>query len=409
VLRGFLKIIIPCLLLVAVLAAAKYMDSAGYALRTQSSGKPVYPNAVVQQTQPANTEITQPTETEPTETTVVTEPEQTEPVATEPEETVSEETIPEETVPEEVQQDTFVFTFLGDCTFGAVPSAYYAEVGFVKTIGEDYLYPFENVRQYMENDDFTFLNLEGPLTDVGNPIVSRYTFRGPERFVNILTMNSVEGVTLANNHTMDYGIVGMENTRKVLDEAQIPYVEKDCSRVITLDSGLTVGLYATMYANLDKADMVSEITAMREQGVDVIIYAAHWGTEGSYRAKDEQKELAYAAIDAGANIVFGTHPHVLQPIEEYNGGVILYSMANFSFGGHQQLRDMDTAVVQQVIVREPDGTVTLGERNIIPCSISSEEQFNNYQPTPYAEDSEEYNRVMEKLSGTFEGRDLILN
>lgn len=407
-LRGFLRIAIPCLLLIAVLAAAKYMDSAGYALRNQSSGKPLQTNAVVQETQPAYTETTEPAETEPAETTVVTEPEETQPAETELEATVSDATEPAETVSDEVEQQTFVFTFLGDCTLGAVPTAYYAEVGFVKTIGEDYLYPFENVRQYMENDDFTFLNLEGPLTDTGNPIESRYTFRGPERFVNILTMNSVEGVTIANNHTLDYGMTGMNNTRRVLDEAQIPYAEKDCSRVVTLENGLTVGLYATSFASLDKAAMVSEISAMREQGVNVIIYAAHWGTEGSYRPSGEQKELAYAAIDAGANIVFGTHPHVLQPIEEYNGGVILYSMANFSFGGHQQLRDMDTAVVQQEVILQPDGTVVLGERNLVPCSISSREQFNNYQPTPYEVGSEEYNRVLEKLSGTFTGRDLVM-
>jgi poly-gamma-glutamate synthesis protein (capsule biosynthesis protein) len=227
--------------------------------------------------------------------------------------------------------------------------------------------------------------------------------------VNILTVNSVEAVSLSNNHVLDYGEKGLDNTRKVLDEAKVSYIEKDCSKVLTLENGLTVGLYATMYTDADEKKLAAEITAMKKQGVDVIIYAPHWGTEGSYRPTDEQKSLAYAAIDAGANIVCGTHPHVLQPIEEYHGGVIFYSLANFSFGGHQQLRDMDTAVVQQTITMQADGKVTLGERNIVPCSMSSVEKYNNYQPTPYAKDSEEYNRVLEKLAGTFQGRDLPIS
>lgn len=422
-LRGILKIVVPCLLLVAVLAAARYMDSGRYAGQSPSTLQGKEPSFTWQdnETEPETVENTtvpetEPVETEPVETeSVETEPVETEPMETETAETESVETEPVETAPVETEaaqavlsqeDNTFVFTFLGDCTLGTVPSAYYAQVGFVKTVGEDYLYPFANVRTYMENDDFTFLNLEGPLTDTGYPGAGRYTFRGPEHFVNILSMNSVEGVTLANNHTMDYGAEGINNTRKVLNEANVSYVEKDCSKVITLESGLTVGLYATMYASVDKADLVAEISAMKEQGVDVIIYAPHWGTEGSYRPNEEQKALAYAAIDAGANIVFGTHPHVLQPIEEYNGGVIYYSLANFSFGGNTELRDMDTVVLQQEVVLQPDGTVKLGERTVIPCSVSSVERINNYQPTPYAEGSEAYIRTMTKISGTFDGPDL---
>lgn len=379
-LRGFLKIAVPCLLLIAVLAAAKYRDSGRYANRT-----------------PSDTQTPVRQETQSVETTAAME---TEPVQTEPAETEAEQTVSSQ------QDQTFVFTFLGDCTLGTTPAVYYAQVGFIKTIGEDYLYPFENVRTYVENDDFTLVNLEGPLTDTGNAGIGKYTFRGPEHFVNILTMNSVEAVTLANNHTMDYGAEGINNTRKVLDEARVSYVEKDCSKVITLESGLTVGLYATTYSSYDKEDLIAEISAMKEQGVNVIIYAPHWGVEGSYRPNAEQKALAYAAIDAGANIVFGAHPHVLQPIEEYNGGVIYYSLANFCFGGNSAPRDLDTVVLQQEVILQPDGTVKLGERTVVPCSVSSVEGRNNYQPTPYGENSEEYIRTMEKVSGTFDGPNL---
>ena len=113
-----------------------------------------------------------------------------------------------------------------------------------------------------------------------------------------------------------------------------------------------------------------------------------------------------AAIDAGANIVWGHHPHVLQPIEEYNGGIIYYSLGNFAFGGNSVPKDHDTAVLQQEIIREPDGSIHLGKLTIIPCSVSSIKERNNFQPTPYEEGSEEYKRVLSKLDGTYGGPNL---
>ena len=339
--------------------------------------------------------------------------EETVPAVTESAATAAETTCPGET--EAVQTEpaatepeirSYMLTFVGDCTLGSSPGTYYAPLGFVKTVGEDYAYPFANVISYFTEDDFTFLNLEGPLTEDGYPREKRYTFRGPTDFVRILTDNSVEAVTIANNHSLDYGQLGYDSTIRVLQQAGVPYVERDCATVVTLPDGLRIGIYGAEYSLLDKADMVAEITAMAEQGVDVIIYAPHWGVEGSYRSNPLQQEMAHAAIDAGAHIVCGSHPHVLQPIEEYNGGVIFYSLGNFSFGGNGAPEDFDTALVQQEILVQPDGTVTLGQRMEVPCSISSAAGFNNYQPTPYEAGTAEYLRVMEKLSGTFRGPDI---
>ena len=101
----------------------------------------------------------------------------------------------------------------------------------------------------------------------------------------------------------------------------------------------------------------------------------------------------------------GHHPHVLQPIEEYNGGIIYYSMGNFCFGGHTNPRDKDSVLIQQEVIRTHDGAVSLGELTLIPCSISSSDR-NNYQPTPYEAGSEMYNRVLAKLKGVFDGSNL---
>lgn len=318
-------------------------------------------------------------------------------------EPTAETTAPAETEP---QEERFLLTFAGDCTLGANPSNTYADVGFIRVVGEDYAYPMRNVVSYFEADDATFVNLEGALAETGNPADKTYTFRGPTAYSHILTDNSVEVVTLANNHSLDYGQSGYASTRATLEEAGIPYVERDSGTLISLDCGLKVGLYGMVYYHLDAEDMKAEIASLREQGAELVIVAPHWGVEGSYRPNQLQIDIGHAAIDAGADIVWGSHPHVLQPIEEYNGGIIYYSMGNFCFGGNSCPEDFDTTLLQQEVIRKPDGTVSLGSLTIIPCRISSEERINNYQPTPMAVGSEEYRRVLSKLDGSFEGPNL---
>ena len=318
---------------------------------------------------------------------------ETEPVTTEPVET-------------ELQEERFLLTFVGDCTFGSNPTNYFAGYGFIKTVGEDYRYPFQNVIGYFESDDFTMINLEGPLCDSGYPVQKKHTFRGPTSYVNIITENSVEAVTIANNHTLDYGQSGYDSTLETLNAAGVPYVERDAPTIVTTESGLTIGIYGAVYYHLDVEDMVTEITAMEAQGVDLIIFAPHWGTEGTYRPTAEQTEVGHAAIDAGADIVYGSHPHVLQPIEEYNGGIIYYSLGNFAFGGNGYPQDYDTALLQQEIIRDAEGNVTLGELTIVPANVSSVSDRNNFQPTPYEAGTAEYERILAKLSGTWDGPNL---
>lgn len=318
-------------------------------------------------------------------------------------EAVVETTAPTETEP---QEERFLLTFAGDCTLGANPKNTYADVGFPRVVGEDYAYPFQNVVSYFEADDATFVNLEGTLTDVGNPADKTYTFRGSPAYSHILTDNSVEAVTLANNHSFDYGQAGYNSTRTVLEEAGVPYGERDTGVLIELDCGLNVGLYGMVYYKLDVEDMKTEIASLREQGAELVIVAPHWGVEGSYCPTQLQIDVGHAAIDAGADIVWGSLPHVLQPVEEYGDGIIYYSMGNFCFGGNSKPEDFDTVLLQQEVIRSPEGEISLGILKIIPCSISSEKNVNNYQPTPMAADSEEYIRVLSKLDGSFEGPNL---
>ena len=318
-------------------------------------------------------------------------------------------TVPETTVVTEPPAITMTFTFAGDCTLGCHSAHSRAGYGFLMTVEENFDYPFANVRQWFENDDFTMVNLEGVLGDKGSPAGKKFAFRGYGSYTNILTRNSVEAVSLANNHVYDYGQTGYDETRRLLDEAGVPYAEQNAGKLVTLENGVTVGLYGTVYNSIDEEALPQGIKALKEQGADIVIYAPHWGTEHSFDATQQQKDLGRIAIDAGASIVYGCHPHVLQPIEEYNGGVILYSLGNFSFGGNIYPSDYDTAIVQQELTLETDGTVVLGQRTIIPCSLSSIEKRNNYQPTPYAEGSEEYARVISKLDGSYDGPNLPIH
>lgn len=336
-----------------------------------------------------------------------------------PETTATETTVPETTVPEtevpttepttvpaEPPEEHFLLTFTGDCTFGANPVNYYAGYGFIKTVGEDYRYPFRNVVGWFENDECSFINLEGPLADAGNPVQKKHTFRGPTAYVQIITENSVEAVTIANNHSRDYGQQGYDSTVATLEQAGIPFVEQDGSCILTTENGLKIGLYAAVYYVLDTDTITAGIAQLKEQGCDLVIFAPHWGVEGTYRPTEEQVELAHAVIDAGADIVWGSHPHVLQPIEYYNDGIIYYSLGNFSFGGNGYPRDFDTALVQQEVIRAADGTVTLGELTIVPASVSSIPERNNYQPTPYEPGTPGYDRVQQKLDGSWTGPNL---
>ena len=337
-----------------------------------------------------------------------TEPETTLPettAATVPE-TTAEPTTEPTTVPTEPPEEHFQLTFVGDCTFGANPVNYFAGYGFIKTVGEDYGYPFRNVIGWFENDECSFINLEGPLTDTGNPVQKKHTFKGPTAYAQIMTDNSVDAVTIANNHSQDYGQTGYDSTVATLQAAGIPFAERDSSCVFTTENGLKIGMYAAVYYVLDTQVITAEIASLKEQGCDLVIFAPHWGVEGTYRPTQAQVDLAHAVIDAGADIVWGSHPHVLQPIETYNDGIIYYSLGNFSFGGNGYPRDYDTALLQQEVIRAADGTVTLGELTVVPASVSSIPERNNYQPTPCEPGTDMYDRVLQKLDGSWTGPNL---
>ena len=290
----------------------------------------------------------------------------------------------------------YTLTFVGDCTLGTNDANWDKEQGFIKVIGDNYDYPMANVRHIFEADDFTIANLEGPLTDGGPKADKQFVFRGPAEYTQILTGSSIEAVTTSNNHSWDYGAKGQKDTAAVLDAAGVAHGGREKSFLYTTDSGLTIGVYCDDFA-FEREQIAAAVADLRQQGAEVVICAFHWGEEKAYTPNHNQISWGHIAIDAGADIVYGHHAHVLQPIEYYKDGVIFYGLGNFSFGGNIHPFDLDTAILQQQFVRQADGSLVMGETIAIPCSTSSVSDWNNYQPTPMEEGSEAYHRVMGKL------------
>ena len=207
--------------------------------------------------------------------------------------------------PTEPQTQRFVLTFAGDCTFGCNKGGENRKSAFPLTVGDDYGYPFRNVLDYFEKDDYSLINLEGVLGDKGTPRYKEYRFRGSAEYTRIMTENFIEGVTLANNHSEDYGEEGYAETKRLLDEAGIAYVEHMSSTIVTTDSGLTIGLFAAdlLRAGVDHDTILDQIRQLKEQNAELVVCALHWGTERVYAPSDAQKNLAHKMVDAGADII----------------------------------------------------------------------------------------------------------
>jgi len=298
------------------------------------------------------------------------------------------------------QPKTYLISFAGDCTLGSQDGSQ-AAYTFPGVVGDDYGWPFRLVQDYFANDTLTIVNLEGTFTTSRNADDKQFRFKGDPRYVACLTEGSVEAVSTANNHIKDYQSQGMKDTLDTLDSAGVLAATFTDPAIFTADDGFRIGIIAGYYPNVET--MQKQYDKCQEEKCDVTVAVIHMGNEYYYQPTGGQKRIAKACIDMGCSIVVMHHPHVLQPIEYYNGKAIVYSLGNFAFGGNANPRDKDTAIVQLPVIVDPDGTITLGSLVIVPCSISSGPR-NNYQPKPLSEDDPAYARVLSKLDGTYKGK-----
>lgn len=272
-----------------------------------------------------------------------------------------------------------------------------------------YDYPFVRVKPLLAGAAVVFGNLEGPLTDRGTPEQNKtYIFRTPPAPASRALRNAgFNVVSLANNHTMDFGPDGLAQTIEALDSAGVAHagagsnlaearrpvlIEAAGKRIAILAYSVT--LPENYYAEADKpgtafaheTQVRADIAAARRQA-DIVLVSFHWGQEHKTVLRDYQIQLGHAAIDAGAAAVIGHHPHILQGVERYRDGVILYSLGNFTFGSYSK-----DAQVSAVAELEFDDNRVRTLR-LTPINVNNFEV--EFQPVPL--DGDAANRVVDPL------------
>ena len=221
---------------------------------------------------------------------------------------------------------------------------------------QGYDHAFDKMRPWLQKADIAFGNLEGPLTDRGEPAPDKkYLFRSPPaKVAEALKAAGFDVVSLANNHSLDYGSVGLADTIAALDKVGVHHVGAGENLAVARQAailhrnGLKVAFLAysltfpeEFWATANRAGTVfgyreiveGDIRAAKQKA-DIVVASFHWGQESKTQLRPYQVALGHAAINAGASLVIGHHPHILQSVERYKDGVILYSMGNFAFGSY---------------------------------------------------------------------------
>ena len=290
-----------------------------------------------------------------------------------------------------------LLSFTGDCILGT--DEFFAwDTGlpaYYNLYGPEYF--LKNVRSIFEEDDLTIVNMEGTLTEETTRVDKQFAFKGDPEYVKILTSSSVEAANVANNHSHDYGEKSFQDTVQTLEENGIKTFGYDDVAVLEV-KGIRVGMFGIyeLDDHLERIPQVKQdIAKLKDQNVDIIVAVFHWSNELVTVPDENQVTLAHLAIDEGADVVVGHHPHVVQGIDEYKGKTIAYSLGNFCFGGNTHPTEMDTFIFQQKFVLDGKSNITDSEYKVIPCRVSSEVTYNNYQPTPLM--GEEAKETMDKI------------
>lgn len=245
----------------------------------------------------------------------------------------------------------------------------------------------EGIRKQIRGADIFMVNQEFPFSSRGAAVADKqYTFRLPPSRVNLLKEMGIDVVTLANNHILDFGTDPLIDSGTTLDVAGIDYVgagenlERAKKLLLRRVNGTTIGYLGAsrvymdaswaatagrpgVFSTYDPRDLVAEIEAAREV-CDYLVVYVHWGIERDTKPQEYQRTLAMNYIDAGADLVVGSHPHVLQGVEYYNGKPILYSLGNFVFGSSIP----STALLKVELSEERHGSSTI---SLIPCTSSA--------------------------------------
>ncbi len=255
-------------------------------------------------------------------------------------------------------------------------------IDLVEEYGYDF--PFDSTASIISSADLAIANLEAPFTTSDSCHKDKtYTFKVPPHFVGGLKNAGFDMVTLANNHILDYGEDGLMQTMATLDAARLPFcgagldVSSACAPRIVKKNGQKIALVGfsmtfpkSFWAKTDRCgtcyptpfQLKETITACEERA-DITIVSFHWGQEKRTTPKKYQMEYAHKAIDYGADLILGHHPHVLQGFELYKGKLIAYSLGNYVFGSYSEAAR--TSAILRAMIRD-EGLVYA---SVVPINV----------------------------------------
>jgi len=295
---------------------------------------------------------------------------------------------------------TFTVTVAGDTTLGSTDELRKRDDCFENVAAEKgYGWFFSGLESLFGTDDLTLINFEGTLTEQTQKKEKKFNFKGPAEYTDILTLGGVEAVNVANNHTLDYGEQGREDTIANLEAAglvvsgngQLGIFEKD---------GVKVGMTGYCFPYKDgKKDIAGDVKQLREAGCQIVIASFHWGSEYRDDFTGEQRTIGRAAIRAGADIVVGHHPHIVQGVERYEDTYILYSLGNLVFGGNVDPDDRD-ALAARLTFTVYEDHADAPELTLVPLRLTELSDGTDYRPVPaQGEEAERIvNRILKRSS-----------
>ncbi|KKU46531.1 MAG: SH3 type 3 domain protein [Parcubacteria group bacterium GW2011_GWB1_46_8] len=222
-------------------------------------------------------------------------------------------------------QEPILFAFGGDVMLGRRVNYELKQVG-------DYAVLFRDIKKQWEGADVVMINLESPIYE-SCPIVDNTTmqFCAESVFADTMAGAGITHVSFANNHMLDYGKQGMDDTNRLLGEAGITVVNHGVLTISEI-TGKKIGFLSwnLTWNNVTEHEIKNALGEAKG-AVDLLITSFHWGKEYTDESSEYQKHIAYVSIDNGADMVIGHHQHHVQPVESYNGKLIFYSLGNLVF------------------------------------------------------------------------------
>lgn len=276
---------------------------------------------------------------------------------------------------------TLALTFGGDCTLGRGHDFAYSGSFDEMYDQKGASYFFSGIPEFFD-DDLTMVNFEGTLTNATAHAYKTFVFKGRPEYAKVLEAGSIDVVSVANNHSMDYLQRGFDDTVRYLS----PYVAVsgyERMPIVTV-KGIRIGFASNVGWTFDSAQkrfIENAVQSLRARGADLVVFNYHWGIERSYHSDPTQQAIGRYCIDQGADLVIGHHPHVVQEIETYKGKQIAYSLGNLVFGGNNNPSDKNCLIYRHNFTLDLDSRqVTASSYQALPYKVSSVSWRNDYHP-----------------------------